>query len=112
MDFQRATKSDLITYVNTLQAEKDAATAAATYYNSRSNYFEQILAAIELVLFNSPFINKDGKFFKKLGWILLNIGTVKALIEDIIAKVKQWRAEVERVKAELEKQGKSDALPK
>lgn len=106
MDYQKATKSDLIIAINTLEVEKTQLTAARDHNAAVANWFQKVIESIEEVLLNSPFINKEGKFFKKLTWILLNLGTIKVLIEEVVSHVKKWREEVETIKKQIEKQSK------
>jgi len=87
MDFNKVTKLQLQQEFTKLQQEN----ASLAYTN---NYFASNLIAIEQILVKAPFINTDGKFFKKLVWVITNFNSIKTLIEEIYTLIKLWRERI------------------
>lgn len=87
MDFNKVTKLQLQQEFTKLQQEN----ASLAYTN---NYFASNLTAIEQILVKAPFINTDGKFFKKLVWVITNFNSIKTLIEEIYTLIKLWRERI------------------
>lgn len=94
-----ANKATLLEYVATLQTAEAEAKAQTQNAINIANYFAQVIEAIEKLLLNSPFVNQEGKFFKKLYWVLSNFSTIKTVIENIIAQIKEWRKQVNALTA-------------
>lgn len=86
-----ANKAALINYINELKASEEAYKKDVVNAVNIANYFASVIADIEKLLLNSPFVNKEGKFFKKLFWVMANFETIKTIIELIIEKIKNWR---------------------
>ena len=107
-----ASKTSLLTYIEELQKGQQEAQAQAQNAIQIANYFSTVITGIESLLLNSPFINKDGKFFKKLFWVLANFAAIKTVIEDIINTIKDWRKQVENlVKQQQAANQNSDSTP-
>lgn len=101
MDFNKATKAELQAAYLSLQAENTQLQTTAKEAIEIANYFAANLNTIDQFLSNAPFINKDGKFFKRLFWVLSNFNSIKQLIEDIALLIRNWK---ERVREAQKKQ--------
>lgn len=102
MDYTKATKADLLEAITKLEIEKTNAESLALNNAKIANWLQQVLEAIEKILIDSPFVNQEGKFFKKLIWVLSNFSAIRAFIEQIAAQIKQWREDVNRLKAQAQ----------
>lgn len=87
MDFNKVTKLQLQEAFLKLQQEN----TSLAYTN---NYFASNLTSIEQILVKAPFLNTDGKFFKKLMWVITNFNSIKQLIEEIYTLIKLWRERI------------------
>lgn len=94
MDFNKVTKSELQSSYLALQAELARSQQATKEALEIANYFAANLSTIESLLVSAPFINQDGKFFKKLLWVLTNFNSIKELIEQIYLLIKNWRQRI------------------
>lgn len=92
-----ASKTSLLEYIQQLQAAEQEAKAQTQNAIQIANYFSSVILAIENLLLNSPFVNKDGKFFKKVWWVLSNLDKISTVIESIINIIKNWRVEVQKL---------------
>lgn len=95
-----ATKATLIEYVTKLQAESQDSAVRANEALKIANYFANVLGTIEKAFENAPFLNQEGKFFKKLYWVLTNFSEIKNLIELVVTQIKAWRLEVNKLVAQ------------
>lgn len=93
-ELNKASKQATIEYITQLQESHKAEMQNAT---NIANYFSSVILNIETVIQKSPFINKEGKIFKKLFWVVSNFETIKILIEEIVAHIKAWRNQVEEL---------------
>ena len=99
-----ATKASLITYIAELEAAKLKSQEETQQAINIANYFAQVIAQIEKLLLDSPFVNKDGKFFKNLFWVISNFSAIKTAIESIITQIKEWRKQIEAINKKQEPQ--------
>jgi hypothetical protein len=97
-----ATKASLINYIAELESAKLAAEQNTKDAINIANYFAQVITQIEKLLLESPFVNKDGKFFKNLFWVISNFSAIKTAIETIIAQIKDWRKQIENLNKKSE----------
>lgn len=92
-----ATKATLIQHIQELQAQQESLKIQAANAAALANYFESVIISIEKILNDAPFLNKDGKFFKKVFWILSNYETIKTIIEQIVTAIKSWRSQINEI---------------
>lgn len=91
----------------TLQADLTKSQQATKEAIEIANYFAANLAAIENLLISAPFLNQDGKFFKKILWVLTNFNSIKELIEQIFLLIKNWRQRLMEAQAKQQENGQS-----
>lgn len=109
MDFNKATKAEIQSAYLSLQAENTQLQATAKEAIEIANYFAANLNTIDQFLSNAPFINKEGKFFKKLFWVIANFNSIKNLIEDIATLIRNWKAKIQEAQQkQIEAQSKSN----
>ena len=94
MDFNKVTKSELQSSYLALQAELTKSQQATKEAIEIANYFAANLTTIETLLVQAPFLNKEGKLFKKLFWVVTNFASIKELIEQIYILIKNWRQRI------------------
>ena len=104
----KASKESLLNYISTLQESETKAKEATQNAINIANYFSTIIVAIETLLNKSPFINKEGKFFKKVFWLISNFDLIKATIEEIMSIIKEWRT---RIQPLVDQQKPTDGQP-
>lgn len=103
MDIQKATKAELASAYSALLAENAQLKLDLTSITQFANWLQANLQVIENLLLAAPFLTKEGKFFKKLYWIITNFSQVKALIEEIFKTIKLWRQRVTEIVASQSK---------
>lgn len=103
MDFNKVTKAEMQSAFLKLQAENAQLKTDLTSVVQLANYFQSNLQVIENLLHSAPFLNQEGKFFKKLAWVLTNFSKIRTLIEDIFATIRLWKQRV----TELQEQAKA-----
>lgn len=102
MEYNKLSKLDLVALATKLEQEKNNALAIAEHNAKVANWFQAVLEALEKILISSPFVNQEGKFFKKLFWVLSNFAAIRTFIEDIATQLKLWRDDVNKLKAQAE----------
>lgn len=103
-----ATKATLIAHIEQLNAEKANLAIVAENNRQLAAYFEQVILSIEKLLANAPFLNKEGKFFKKVYWVITNFAAIRALIEEVVATIKAWRKQIdELIRQQQQKQAQT-----
>lgn len=103
MDIQKATKAELASAYSALLAENAQLKLDLTSVTQFANWLQANLQVIEQILLAAPFLNQEGKFFKKVFWALTNFSTIKSLIEEIFKTIKLWRHRVNEMIASQSK---------
>ena len=103
MDFNKATKAELITAIQTLTQERDQATVAANQAVVLANEFHASLFNVDSLLSKAPFISKEGKFIKTVLWVISNWKQIRTLLEDIFASLQTWRNRVSQLQEQASK---------
>jgi GTP1/Obg family GTP-binding protein len=98
MDFNKATKAELAEYALKLSAENANLKTDLQSVVQLANYFQANLQVIENLLIAAPFLNQEGKFFKKLAWVLTNFSKIRSLIEEIFTTIRLWKERVNDLK--------------
>lgn len=99
MDYKSMKAPQLLIEIQKLEEMNANLSLQAQNAINIANWFAVVIEAIEKLLIAAPFINEKGKFFKKLGWIVLNSGKIIELIEEIFNAIKEWRKKVNELKA-------------
>lgn len=97
MELSKANKSELIAHIATLESQLQESNTRAEEALKVANYFASILAQIEILLKDAPFINEKGRFFRKLFWVLGNLSVITSFVELLFAKIKEWRTTFDKL---------------
>jgi len=108
MNYKSMKAPQLIAEIQKLEEANNNLTLQAQNALNAANWFASVIEAVEKVLIAAPFLNKEGKFFKKLWWAITNFDKIISLIEEIAQAIKSWRQKIEDIKAQQALNGTSN----